>query len=379
MAVDAMEAAGNRRGSSGRGLSARTCALVLAAWQVWAVTAAAAPDVSVEDVVARVRQRQTRTPSFTYVVRCRQTLSGPGRGPSAEPARVKLTVQDGKLRCDLDDRTGLGGGGMPLSDHSVSGAYAEGVATLHRRGTGRGSISWSPNRVREDPRVKPLLYAHCLFDALSNVTADQVHVAGRGVHDERTCVIVERRRYTDLDVVYRNQWWLDEGRDYCVVLARSLHDNSETRRAEIQYAYDKRSGWRVSSFKDTTRDAASHRIRYTIDCEVLRAEFGVEVPERTFRVEFPPGTVVLNRFTGVEYTAGEETPELTGLLDEGRMEEFVEAAREQVGGRFDWEPEPPRRPWTVVGAVAVALALLGGGAAYWRSRRLASRVPGGAR
>jgi hypothetical protein len=374
MAVDSMEAAGNRRANSERVLSARTVALVLAAWQVCAAFAAAAPDVSVEDVVARVRQRQGPTRSFTYVVRCRPTLSGSGGGPSAQPARVKLTVQDGKLRCDLDDRTGLGGGGMPFRDQSLSGAYAEGVATLHRHGSGRGHIAWSFNRIREDPRVKPVLYAHCLFDVLSNVTADQVHVAGRGVHDERTCVIVERRRYTDLHIVYRNQWWLDEARDYCVVLARSLEGDSETRRAEIEYTHDEQAGWRVSSFKDTTRDAVSRRIRYTIDCEVLRAEFGVEVPERTFRVEFPPGTVVLNRFTGVEYTVGEETPELTVLLDDGRMEEFVEQAREEVGGRFDWEPEPARRPWTVVGAVAVALALLGGGAAYWRSRRRARRA-----
>lgn len=102
----------------------------------------------------------------------------------------------------------------------------------------------------------------------------------------------------------RKEFYLDPDRGYILTAFRTMKPNGEiVATGKLQYSND--PDWGVipsaASVSYWSTDAGLPEIESRVELRVTGAEFGELLPEDTFDLEFPTGTLVFNRIEGTEY------------------------------------------------------------------------------
>jgi hypothetical protein len=251
------------------------------------------------------------------------------------PPRRRVDVSDGDLRTTFFP-DGLG------SDRTPQGAVERSVGT-----SAADSLIWQPVRMTcRGLTVGP--------DLLSRLEAGE---ATELIEGDRC------REYTAPGPARTpTRYWLAPDKEYVVRRIRDVGAFQVARQTDIRYRRDEAVGWLPTDWT-LTEYGRGGRALVTTTVTVAAVRLNEPVPDETFRVTFPPGTLVSDSATSKSYRIGP---------DGTRREEDL-AALMRSGD--ETTPAGPLFPWRRVLVVGLCLAVgLGVLLAVWLRLRRTPRV-----
>jgi hypothetical protein len=157
-------------------------------------------------------------------------------------------------------------------------------------------------------------------------------------------------------------YWLAPDKEYVVRRVRDVEALQVTRQTDIRYRRDDAVGWLPSDWT-LTEYGRDGRTLVTTTVTAAAVRLNEPVPDGTFRVNFPPGTLVSDSAIGKSYRVGPD----------GTWREEDPAALIRPGG--DPPPAEPLFPWRRALVAGLGLAVgLGALLTVWLRLR---RTPGG--
>jgi hypothetical protein len=113
---------------------------------------------------------------------------------------------------------------------------------------------------------------------------------------DHTCRLLKE----DADGPRIREYWVDVEHEYVVRRYQSTRKRGRSVRIDIEYSVDPKHGLVPSTWQCLISDS-TRRIFESAACSVVSYELNVPLPDSDFQVEFPAGTFVLDKRTGVSF------------------------------------------------------------------------------
>jgi len=237
-----------------------------------------------------------------------------------------------------------------------------------------GVIGWAKESETK-PKVYPILFAH---GVLAGVEREVARSVLRKVHDPG----VDPGELLLLEIVRQNgtfrRMWLSPAKEYSLVRNTYGTDGKPVMDLRIDHTRDEEVGWVPSRWEYGWIRNGEATQRTVVD--VQERSFGLNLPERAFRVTLPIGTRVEDRIARITYVAGAGTASrsaqdkaINNLVESLSGDTASTLGQEHQGRAAGQTPIVSRTNVVVLG---VTLVLGGAIVLYLRYRVLTSSRPG---
>lgn len=174
---------------------------------------------------------------------------------------------------------------------------------------------------------RPITMAYRPFDTtMSYLDAGNLKMtAEQGMVDGRPCLILRQRTGDSVQTV-----WVDAGREFVPVRYLSERGGVTSFQVDVSHSKDAKYGWVPTSWSIALleKDGA---ISESWDAKVVKYELNETIPESTFQLDYPPGTMVHDSTTKEDYL----------VLENGGKRPILRG--EYTGTNYDelWQTKPP--------------------------------------